>query len=121
MLRSRVWLARVAVGVLVTVAPLAVAQTSGATGEPPDAPAGSANTFQLNALHDGYSADQLSLPLGKLWSVDLGAQVGYPLIVNGRVFCHDVDPRRFGTARSCGRSRRRRIRRLGTHRAGRNV
>jgi outer membrane protein assembly factor BamB len=65
---------------------LMTSAAAGASDSPPDAPAGSATTFQLNPRHDGHSPTQLKAPLQRAWSHDFGAQVGYPLIVNGRVF-----------------------------------
>jgi len=40
----------------------------------------------MNALHDGYTTDELSVPLGRRWSHDFGENVSYPLVVDGRVF-----------------------------------
>ena len=59
---------------------------SAAGSPPPNAPAGSVTTFQMNNRHDGYSSDQLSTPLAKLWSHAFSGEVGYPLIVKGQVF-----------------------------------
>ena len=92
MLRTRKLLARLVVASLVVVPSVVHATPSGAIAEPPDAPAGAATTYQLDALHDGWSTDQLATPLGKLWSRDLGQQVGYPLMVNGRVFVTTSQP-----------------------------
>jgi outer membrane protein assembly factor BamB len=71
---------------------IGVAPPSAAAGAPPDAPAGSATTYQLNARHDGHSPTQLKAPLQRVWSHDFGAQVSYPLVVNGRVFVTTSEP-----------------------------
>lgn len=43
--------------------------------------------YQINALHTGASADTTIVPpLKRRWSKDLGGEVSYPLIVDGRVF-----------------------------------
>ena len=48
--------------------------------------AGDATTFQLNPAHTGYSPDSLPRSLRQRWSLDLGRQVSYPLIADGKVF-----------------------------------
>ena len=68
-MRNHISSARIAIAVVVACAALGTASRSDAIVVPPDAPPGSASTYQLNALHDGHSSDQLSLPLGKLWSL----------------------------------------------------
>jgi outer membrane protein assembly factor BamB len=60
--------------------------------EPADAPPGSVTTYQQDAVHDGFSSDQLATPLTELWSRDLGAEVSYPLVVGGRVFVATTTP-----------------------------
>jgi outer membrane protein assembly factor BamB len=52
----------------------------------PAAPADEATTLQLNPAHTGYTTDPLSPRLERLWSVDLGHHVSYPVIADGRVF-----------------------------------
>ena len=53
---------------------------------PPNAPVGSATTYQMNAAHDGLATDAPTSPLYRAWSRNLGGAVSYPLVVNGRVF-----------------------------------
>ncbi len=53
---------------------------------PPDAPPGSATTYQVNNTHEGLTDTTLRPPLTRAWSTDLGGRVGYPLMVNGRIF-----------------------------------
>ena len=71
---------------------LATAGAATRKTEPPDAPTGAATTYQQNVLHDGSSTDTLTNPLTKLWSHDFGAEVSYPLVVNGRVFVATTTP-----------------------------
>jgi outer membrane protein assembly factor BamB len=65
---------------------------SGEAGEssPGDAPApdpGSVTSFLENPAHTGYLDDPtLAPPLAMRWHVDLGGNVSYPLIVEGRVY-----------------------------------
>jgi outer membrane protein assembly factor BamB len=70
----RAWIARLAALVACLVAAPGVAQ------------AGDATTFQLNPAHTGYSPDSLGGSLQLRWSVELGRQVSYPLIAEGKVF-----------------------------------
>ncbi len=54
---------------------------------PAPAPAGAATTYQQNPLHDGKNVgEHLFFPLHEAWRHDFGDKVGYPLVVNGRVF-----------------------------------
>jgi outer membrane protein assembly factor BamB len=53
---------------------------------PPDAPPGAATTYQITNVHDGVAVGSLTPPLHRAWSRDLSANIGYPLVVNGRVF-----------------------------------
>jgi outer membrane protein assembly factor BamB len=81
---------RLSVTLILVIAVVAAVSTlvtpAGATSTPPDAPAGSASAYQLNAAHDGHSTDHLALPLARLWSRDFGARVSYPVMVSGRAF-----------------------------------
>ncbi len=70
-------------GAVLAVAPV---QAAG----PPDAPTGSATTYQPNPRHNGFAPGTLVLPLAQDWSVDLGATVNRPLFVNGGVFVASV-------------------------------
>src|SRR5262249_42037184 len=85
--RNRIWPSVCAVLAFVGSS-VVTAHPAAATTPPVDAPPGSATTYQMNALHDGHSTDELSFPLGQKWSHDFGAQVrvSYPLVVSGRVF-----------------------------------
>jgi outer membrane protein assembly factor BamB len=86
------WARVVVIGLVAAIAPVVAAVPSAATGgPPPDAPAGSVTTYQGNALHDGYSSDEFTTPIGRLWSRDFGQRAGYPLVVNGRVFVATAD------------------------------
>lgn len=53
---------------------------------PPDAPVGSATTYQMTTVHDGLAIDGPHAPLQHAWTRDLGAAVKYPLVVGNRVF-----------------------------------
>ena len=60
---------------------------------PPNAPADAATTYQGNALHDGLNgATTLDLPLAEAWRHDFNGTLGYPLLVNGRVFAVATRP-----------------------------
>jgi outer membrane protein assembly factor BamB len=50
------------------------------------AQASMAVAYQGNPGHDGSVATTIAPPLVQLWSVDLGADVSYPLIAEGRVY-----------------------------------
>ncbi len=47
---------------------------------------GTAVAYQIDAAHSGAQFDTLAPPLVQRWSRDLGGQISYPLIVNGRIF-----------------------------------
>jgi outer membrane protein assembly factor BamB len=61
-----------------------------ATGVPAAASAdtgGQATAYQLDAAHDGYQPDSgLTLPLQQEWSVNLGAEVSYPVVVGDTAY-----------------------------------
>jgi outer membrane protein assembly factor BamB len=83
----------------VFVAGMFVASTpASADPTPANAPAGSATAYQQDSLHDGNAPDDLPMPLGKLWSRDLGGQVSYPLMVRGRAFVTTSHPNVRGGA-----------------------
>lgn len=89
--------AKLATAVAVMFVAMSIAGATGAQAAtpppaPPNAPAGAATTYQVNSVHDGLATDALSSPLYKTWSRDLGATVGYPLVVNGRVFVVTENP-----------------------------
>jgi outer membrane protein assembly factor BamB len=42
--------------------------------------------YQNDAAHDGNQADTLSPPLSRVWSINLGGPVSYPLIAGGDVY-----------------------------------
>jgi len=108
--RSRGRLVGFVAGTLLLVAATAIG-APGATGEagpvggrvgasaasPPDAPRDAATTFQVNARHDGHAFGALAPPLASVWSVTTEGQVGYPLIVHGRVFIVNEQPSGNGT------------------------
>ena len=55
-------------------------------------------TYRIDAAHSGSQpADGLAPPLRRVWSIDLGGIVSYPLIVGGRVFVTAVDGSGFGS------------------------
>lgn len=84
----------VAAASLLTLA--AVPSTADASAE--QAAAGTAVTYQINALHDGYSAAGVAAPpLTRQWSRDLGGSASYPLIAGGRVFVTASTPDGYGT------------------------
>jgi outer membrane protein assembly factor BamB len=93
MKHSRIWIGSVTLSLVFAGAALSATAVPGsAAGTPPDAPAGSATTYQVNPSHDGGSSTELKAPLRQAWSHDFGAQVSYPLIVNGRVFVTTSQP-----------------------------
>lgn len=85
-LRTRTAMLSAAALIAVSVLGAPGAQGAPAPPTPPDAPAGAVTTYQVDASHDGLASGSLSSPLHKAWTRDLGATVGYPLVVNGRVF-----------------------------------
>jgi len=42
--------------------------------------------YQIDATHSGAQFDTVTPPLARRWSRDLGGQISYPLIANGRIF-----------------------------------
>jgi outer membrane protein assembly factor BamB len=85
--RLRPWWTAFRSAIVVAMLVVSGASPASAAGSsPPNAPAGSVTTFQMNSRHDGYSSDQLSTPLAKLWSHTFPGEVGYPLIVKAQVF-----------------------------------
>ena len=61
------------------------APTPTATPTPPPTK-GTAVAYQIDATHSGAQFDNITPPLTQRWSRDLGGQISYPLIVNGRIF-----------------------------------
>ena len=61
------------------------APTPTATPTPPPTN-GTAVAYQIDAAHSGAQFDNITPPLTQRWSRDLGGQISYPLIVNGRIF-----------------------------------
>ena len=58
--------------------PQAVVGTTGAS---------TSTAYQINAAHDGHSADtSFALPQALAWSRDLGGPIQYPVIADGKVF-----------------------------------
>jgi outer membrane protein assembly factor BamB len=47
---------------------------------------GQAVAYQINPAHTGSQFDNVSPPLGKRWTRDLGGLVSYPLIAGGKVY-----------------------------------
>ncbi|HMG77030.1 MAG TPA: FG-GAP repeat protein, partial [Pyrinomonadaceae bacterium] len=47
---------------------------------------GTAVAYQIDATHSGAQFDTVTPPLARRWSRDLGGQISYPLIANGRIF-----------------------------------
>ena len=79
---------------LVSVVPLLAVVALGVAPAPAQAAAttGPSVAYQLNAKHDGYSADtRLVTPLAKRWSRDLPGFSSYPLIAQGRVYVTAAD------------------------------
>ena len=78
--------------VAMSIVGAAGAQAATPPPTPPNAPVGAATTYQINSVHDGLATDAMSSPLYKTWSRNLGATVGYPLVVGGRVFVVTENP-----------------------------
>jgi outer membrane protein assembly factor BamB len=55
--------------------------------------------FQIDPAHTGTTqfTPTFHTPLGRLWQVDLGAEVSYPLIADGMVFVTYANPVSYGT------------------------
>lgn len=94
---------RIAMAALVVATTMLVATGTGDAAAippnpPPDAPPGATTTYQINANHDGQPITSPLAPLEKAWSTDLGATVGYPLVVGSRVFVSTRRPDGSGAA-----------------------
>ena len=69
-----------------------------ATGNAAD-PAGVATAYQINAKHDGYSANGVAVPpLTEKWRRDLGQAVSYPVIADGKAFVTVRTSDNYGTS-----------------------
>lgn len=53
---------------------------------PPPPPTDESVAYQVNPTHDGAQSDPIAPPLTRMWSVDLGGAVSYPLIAQGKAF-----------------------------------
>ncbi len=58
---------------------------------------GTAVAYQIDAAHTGAQYDFVNPPLTQRWSRDLGGQISYPLIVNGRIFVTVANGVTYGT------------------------
>ncbi|MFF3380509.1 PQQ-binding-like beta-propeller repeat protein [Streptomyces sp. NPDC002680] len=60
---------------------------------------GVSTTYQINARHDGSLVDTAvgAPPLSQKWSRDLGGNVSYPIVADGRVFATAASPNEYGT------------------------
>jgi outer membrane protein assembly factor BamB len=53
---------------------------------------GTAVAYQIDATHSGAQFDSTTPPLTQRWARDLGGQISYPLIANGRIFVTVANP-----------------------------
>lgn len=84
---------------------------TGGTVNPPTATAPDESvSHQVEPAHSGgQPSDALTPPLARIWSINLGGTVSYPLIAGGRVFvavqpAGSVGPLLYGLDRATGRS-----------------
>lgn len=85
----------IAVPLGVALAVLAPVTPAGAQS----AQTGVSTTYQINAGHDGSLVDTAvgAPPLSEKWSRDLGGNVSYPVVADGRVFATAASPNGYGT------------------------
>ena len=70
--------------------------TPTATPTPPSTK-GTAVAYQIDATHSGGQFDSVTPPLTQRWYRQLGGQISYPLIANGRIFVTVTNPSTNGS------------------------